>query len=98
MNREELIAHKKLEAAQAYEASRIAKETAEQNKAAINAIRGAIANTPDGQKTLDKLAILEVLTQQQPELDRAAVEYGQRFEQISQELARMHATGPKVSD
>jgi hypothetical protein len=77
---------KKADLAKAFNASLIAEEAAMQHRAAINAIRKAIAYAQDGEDITTKAAILETLKQQQPELEREAVECGLRFDQISKEL------------
>jgi hypothetical protein len=72
----------KAELSKAFQASIIAEEAAMQNRAAINALRKALAIGGDGQDITTKLDLIETLKLHQPNLDREAAERGQEFDQL----------------
>ena len=74
------------ELGEAFRACMIAEETAMQHRAAINAVRNAIAYAAAEEDITSKAAMLETLKKQLPELEREAVECGLRFDQTSKEF------------
>ena len=87
----------KVELNKALEAAMLAEEIALQNRAAINALRKAIAYLlAAGQDVHQKVMLVGTLKQQQPDLEKEAVECGQRFDQLSKEFNS--PTQPKMPE